>query len=446
MVTILTALRQVREDLAHIFSRQLIEAVCTQAGHRWRRRVCDPFTTIHLFILQVLNGNFPCSGLPHLADVRLTASAYCQARQRLPLEVFRRLLAMQVEHLNTEHRPESTWRGHRLVIVDGSGFSMPDTPALQKHFGQPGQQKPGCGFPVAHMLAVMEAGSGLLLDLLAFPLRTHDMRHVRQCHARLQADDIMLVDRGFSSYAHLALILKANLHVVMRTHQKQIIDFRPHRAMATKRNAKGRPRSRWLKRVGHLDQLVEYRKPSDAPVWLNSEDYEALPDRLIVRELRYRVSNRGYRTRWINLVTTLLDPDRYPARELAELYRRRWEIETDLRHLKRTLGMDVLKCKSVDGVLKEMFMFAIAYNLVRLVMLQAGRRQQIAPDRVSFVDALRWLRHASPGKPLPELLVNPLRPDRIEPRVIKRRLKEYDLMKQPRAELRKRLRKRRDAA
>lgn len=199
MVTILPALRQVREDLGQLLSRSFIEELCTQAGHRWRRRVCDPFTTIHLFILQVLNGNFACSGLPHLANVRLSAAAYCQARQRLPLEVFRRLLAALVGRLNGERRPESTWRGHRLVMLDGSGASMPDTPALQKHFGQSGQQKPGCGFPVAHMLAVMEAGTGLLLDLLAFPLRTHDMRFVRECHARLQPGDIIVTDRGFCS-------------------------------------------------------------------------------------------------------------------------------------------------------------------------------------------------------------------------------------------------------
>lgn len=164
MVTILPALRQVREDLGHVFSRTFIDQVCAQAGHRWRRRLCDPFTTIHLFILQVLNGNLACGGLPHLADLRVTASAYCQARQRLPLEVLRRLLAALVERLNGEHRPEAAWRGHRLVLMDGSGFSMSDTPDLQQHFGQPGQQRAGCGFPVAHILAVMEAGSGLLLD------------------------------------------------------------------------------------------------------------------------------------------------------------------------------------------------------------------------------------------------------------------------------------------
>ena len=242
-------------------------------------------------------------------------------------------------------------------------------------------------------------------------------------------------------------ILQANLHAVLRAHQKQIISFKPYRVMATsKRNAKGRPRSRWIRRLGHLDQIVEYRRQPNVPAWMSSEEYEALPECLLVRELRYRVPRRGYRTRWINLVTTLLDADQYPARELAELYGQRWQIETDLRYLKQTLGMDVLKCKSVDGVLKEMFVFAVIYNLVRLAMLKAARRQRVAPDRVSFIDALRWLRHASPGQPLRELLINPLRPHRFEPRVVKRRFDSYLLMTQPRTALRKRLQKQPHAA
>lgn len=216
--------------------------------------------------------------------------------------------------------------------------------------------------------------------------------------------------------------------------------------MANKRSAKGRPRSRWLKRLGYHDQLVEYRRQSDIPKWMSCDEYQALPDHLIVRELRYRLPRRGYRTQCINLVTTLVDADRYPAPELAELYGQRWQIETNLRHLKQTLGMDVLKCKSVDGILKEALVFGIVYNLVRLTMLKAGRRQQTMPDRVSFIDALRWLCHASPGQPLRELLVNPLRPHRFEPRVVKRRLDTYLLMKQPRAELRKRLQKQQHAA
>jgi Transposase DDE domain len=137
------------------------------------------------------------------------------------------------------------------------------------------------------------------------------------------------------------------------------------------------------------------------------------------------------------LVTTLLDPIVYPKADLAQLYLSRWQTEVNFRHLKTTMGMEVLHCKSVQGVLKELYMFALAYNLIRLVMLEASRRQKVPLDRISFVDALRWLRDAGPDTLLTPLVVNPSRPNRLEPRVIKRRMKEYPLMKKPRPKLRK---------
>ena len=193
--------------------------------------------------------------------------------------------------------------------------------------------------------------------------------------------------------------------------------------------------------MGRHDQLVEYTKPSATPIWMDQRRYANLPDMLLVRELRFRTPQRAHRTRVITLVTTLLDPERYPAAELAALYMQRWQIEVNFRHLKTTMGMEVLHCMSVDGVLKEMYMFALAYNLVRLVMLEASQCQQVPLDRISFVDALRWLRDATPTTPLTPLVVNRSRPNRLEPRVIKRRMKEYDLMTRPRDALRNRLRR-----
>lgn len=172
---------------------------------------------------------------------------------------------------------------------------------------------------------------------------------------------------------------------------------------------------------------------------MSREEYEALPATITVRELRYKVASPGFRTRRVTLVTTLLDPERYPAAELAELYGARWAIEVNLRHLKVTMGMDVLRCKSAEGVMKELYVFALAYNLVRRVMLQAAEQQGVEPDRVSFTDALRWLRHASPGDEWPPLIVNPKRPDRFEPRARKRRPKQYPPLSRPRHELRKAL-------
>jgi len=167
---------------------------------------------------------------------------------------------------------------------------------------------------------------------------------------------------------------------------------------------------------------------------MTAEAYAQLPASLLVRELRYRLLQRGYRTREVILVTTLLEADLYPANELAQLYGERWEIETNLRHLKQTLNMDVLRTKTPDGIHKELAMFAIVYNLVRLVMLEAAQQQAVTVTRISFSDAQRWLCHTH-GQPLRALIVLPHRPDRVEPRVRKRRPKNFPLMRRPRQTL-----------
>jgi hypothetical protein len=176
------------------------------------------------------------------------------------------------------------------------------------------------------------------------------------------------------------------------------------------------------------------------------EQYAALPATITVRELRYTIAIPGRRTRVVTLATTLLDPLKYPAAEVAELYGQRWQIETNFRHLKQTLGMDVLHCQTVEGVQKELMMYALVYNLVRLVMLEAAERQQVPVERISFVDAVRWLAAAVEGNAPLDLRVNPHRPNRVEPRVVKRRAKPYKLMNKPRQVLRKRLRAQGEAA
>jgi hypothetical protein len=447
MVTILPALCQVREDLAGLLERQTVERICRELEYTWRERQLDPYTTLHLFILQMVNQNTAMTHLPHLSGERFTPSAYCQARQRLPLELIQRLVdsfARGIEQSN----PLSLWRGHRIALVDGSGFSMPDTPELQAYFGQPGQQKPGCGFPVAHMLALIDAEAGFLHDVIISPLRTHDMKHAADLHPKLCPGDVVVGDRGFCSYAHLALILRANLHAVLRVHQKQIVSFHPHRPCThdLPKGNTGIPSSRWVQRLGHCDQLVMWQKPKSRPKWMSAEEYARLPGEILVREIKCRIADKNCRVREVTLVTTLLDPQRYPAAEIAGLYRLRWQVEVDLRDLKITLGMDVLKGRKVETVKKEALVFSLVYNLVRLVMLKAAERQRVKPNRISFIDALRWLQPARPDAPLPDLVVNPVRPGRVEPRCLKRRPKEYPLMKEPRRELRKRLQKQRDAA
>jgi len=320
---------------------------------------------------------------------------------------------------------------------------MPDNPVLQAHFGQPTNQKKGCGFPVAHILALFHVGTGLLLEINAAPLRSHDMSGIAGMLGFLMSGDVLVADRGFCSFAHLALLISRGAHAVFRVHQKQIVDFTPGRTHAQpgqKRIAKGMPRSRWVRAYGLMDQVVDYLKPKTRPAWMSAEEYARLPESIMVRELRYRIEAPGFRTAEVTLVTTLTDAEAYPAAALAELYLTRWRVEENLKSLKHTMKMDVLKCTTVEGVLKEMTVYAMAYNLVRLTMCRAAASQNVPPDRISFIDALRWLRDSKDGAEMPELVVNPTRPNRYEPRVRKRRPKQYPLMKEPRAELRKRLR------
>lgn len=435
-----TILKRLRQDVARRLEPESIHSVCHSVGHCWRESPLNPAAILHWFVTQILHGNTSLQHVSLLGGRLFTDSAYCQARARLPLAVFRGVLRNLIKAVVPDTQAEGTWRGHRTWLIDGSAFSMPDTPELQAKFGQPGLQAPGCGFPVAKILALFHAGTGLLMEVAAAPLRTHEMSRLGEVHPALGPGDVLVGDRAFCSFAHLAMLARGGIHGLFRLHQRQIVDFtpnRPHFRRGEDRADKGLPRSRWLRRLGMLDQVVEWIKPERRPDWMKAEEFDALPETLVVRELRYQVGGRGFRTRAITLVTTLLDEGPYPLDELAKLYGTRWRVELNFRHLKTTMKMDVLKCMSAEGVLKELTTFAIVYNLVRLVMLEAARRQDVEVERISFVDALRWLEQAEPGDDLPKLVVNPDRPNRYEPRVRKRRPKKYPLMKNPRSELRK---------
>ena len=229
----------------------------------------------------------------------------------------------------------------------------------------------------------------------------------------VHAGDVLVADRGFCSYAHLAMLFQAGIYGLFRLHQRTIVSFRKGRIHTQSRqlknqpSRKGLPTSRWIKWLASGDQIVEYFKPLQRPKWMTAKAYAALPASLLVRELRYRLAKRGFRTREVLLATTLLDNQRYSTQDLADLYGSRWKVETNLRHLKQTLGMDVLRTKSLNNVLKELAMFALVYNLVRLVMLDASDRQQVPVERISFVNALRWLCHAKRNTPFRPLLVVP---------------------------------------
>ena len=442
---IAAVLTRFKTDWAAQLQPDAILAVCQEAGYTsWRDRVLTPVTTIQLFLLQILHGNTACSHLPHLSGLRFSASAYCQARAKLPLHFFALLLERFGSAVQSSALDEGRWHGHRTFFVDGSGCSMPDTPALQKAFGQSTVQRPGCGFPMAHLLGLFHAGTGALLTRVVAPLLTHDLAQVPQVHPMLAPGDVLVADRGLCSYAHLARLAQAGVHAVLRVGARQIVDFTPGRPFVTpsvRRTpaVKGIPRSRWLKALGVQDQLVAWLKPTTCPSWLSREALAALPDSLVLREVRYRIGTSGFRTREITLITTLLDAETYGVRDLARLYRQRWQVETALAHLKTTMRMEVLHCKTVPGVLKELTVFAIVYNLVRLVMCQSATLQRLNIERISFIDALRWLGALGSEVPLDALIVNPLRPHRVEPRVKKRRPKSFPFMITPRHVLRQQL-------
>jgi hypothetical protein len=443
MLSIPQALKRIKGNLAEFLPEATLRHLCRDLHLSFRNRLLTPVVTTHLFLRQILEGNAPVPALQRITKFPFSLSAYCDARQRVPLPFFRRLHQAALGHCRPYAAADldGLWRGrHRVFFLDGSSFSMPDTLELREEFGQPGGQAEGCGFPTAHLLVQFDAHHGYIHRIIAAPLRTHDMAHAAFTHQGLRPGDIVGGDRAFCSYAHLALLHQRSLFGLFRAHQRQLICFqtrRPHVGPGrAKKGQAGLPRSRWLKRLGRDDQLVEYFKPTECPAWMDPKTYAALPASLVVRELRVKVKTPGCRVKVLTLVTTLLDRRRYPKSALARLYEQRWRVEVNLKHLKGTLGLDVLRCETRKGVLKELLMFVVVYNLVRRVMTEAARRQRVAPHRISFVDALRWLREAQRGEELPPLRVNPERPGRVEPRVRKRRPKQYDLMNKPRAVLR----------
>lgn len=300
-----------------------ILAACREAGHRWRERDLGPAVTVKMFLLQILFGNAPCHFVPHLADKDVTGSAYCTARGRLPLTALQSLLTRSTTKMVEAVGDVGLWLGHRLFLIDGSSFSRPDVDELRDPFGQSAQQTLGCGFPTAHWTALVHFGSGLFQKVLPAPLATHDLSEAPKLHPEFQAGDVLVGDRAFGTYAHVALLMCRGVHAVMRAHQRRRVDFTPDRPHAVPgRGAqaakKGRPRSQVIQRLGAQDQIVEWLRPTDVPLGMSAEEFAALPAARRVRELRYAVARPGYRVKHVTLVATLLDAKRYSAAQLAE--------------------------------------------------------------------------------------------------------------------------------
>ena len=416
MAEISTALARLRHNplAGDVRLDPLVGQLCRQAGHVWRERLLPPLVTLRLFILQILLGNTAITDLRQQSGVDFAASSYCEARARLPLAALQLLLAGMVDLVISSAR--KTCQAARVFLVDASSFSMPDTPELREHFGLPKGRRAGVkgvAYPVAKILGLLDLATGIFVRVLAQPLYTHEFATVSGVHDFLRAGDILLGDRGFSSYVHLALLWTRDVYGCFRLHQK-----RKYKSMG----------------------LQQWRKPEKCPTWMDLIAFALLPATLQVRLVKHQITRPGYRTKDLVIVTTLLDEQAWPDEKIAELYGCRWRIETCFDHLKTTMKMNVLKCQTVDGVLKELAVYLLVYNLVWLAMLRAAERQQVDVWRISLIDAVRYLAASWFGTGgVEKLIVNPVRTGRYEPRVIRRRMKAYDQMKRPRAELKARM-------
>jgi hypothetical protein len=379
---------------------------------------------------RVAQGLAPCSPL---------TGGYCKARQRLAASLLHGLLHQSGQRLQQGVPPAWLWHGRAVKIVDGSGVSMPDTEANQQEYPQLGSQKPGLGFPGARLVVGLSLACGAVLAAAVGRLKgknTSEPMLFHSLHASLEGDDVILADRYYCSYGEVALWSGRGIAIVMRLHQRRPADFQ-----------RGQ-------RLGREDHVVSWAKPK-RPAWLDEATYSALPATIEMRELRVRVPQRGFRTRVVLVATTLRDAAVFTKEELAGLYRARWYAELDLRSLKQTMQMDVLRCKTPAMVRKEIWGHLLVDNLLRATMAQAALRHGVGPRQVSLqgtrqtVAALHSLLAQATSTEQESIVSIVLwaiaphrvgtRPDRYEPRACKRRPKPYPLLRVPRQQARARL-------
>lgn len=434
-----TTLAQLQQHLRDFLPAPLLAAA--EDGPNSRDRVFTLRLTFECFVWQLLKPKTSCREvarhvqtlfrLHQRRPVRAGESAYIQARQRLPRERLERALRATAQA--ADRRAGSGGRlGNRPVkVVDGSTTHLPDTSKNQQRYPQPSTQRAGCGFPVIRFVALLSLGSGAILQVVMDSLRSHDLRLFRRLWKHLHKGDIVLGDRAFGEYSTLAQLPQHGVDVVARLHQKRKVDFRK-----TKRLAKG-------------DGLLVWTKGCNQSGLATTRQWQRMPDQITVRIIRFTTTIRGFRHRRVTLVTTLLNPHLYPAGQIIALYARRWSLELCFRDLKTTMGMETLRCQSPTMACKELLAYLIAHNLVRCVMAQAVARYSADLERVSFkgsVDALRQFSQAiaqARSQKLRQLLwedlllnlardLVPRRPNRSEPRAVKRRPKPYPLLNRPR--------------
>lgn len=393
-----------------------------------RERLFPPTDTLSMFLGQALSADRSCQAAVDEAAVkRLTGGlpvcsthtgAYCRARQRLPLEMVRTLTHVTARRMSEQALPAWRWRGQPVRLVDGTTVPMPDTAANQARYPQSPSQKPGLGFPLCRLLGLVCLGSGAILDAAIGPYRGKggdEQSLLRSVLDRLEHGDLLLGDAYFATYFLLCTLHERGIDAVFEQQgaRRRSTDFR-----------RGR-------RLGERDHLIDLPKPKARPTWMSPEAYTSAPERLTVREL-----HAGGRV----LITTLLCPKHTPKSELKALYRQRWHIELDLRHIKTTLGMELLSCKTPAMAEKEIWVYLLAYNLIRVMMAAAATLAECLPRQLSFKHTVQlWLIWHRRGLDCNDLRLGELlllvaqqkvgnRPGRIEPRAVKRRPKPFPLL------------------
>ena len=451
--------RQFAQDSQLPFSDVLAEDLVTQTlaavGVFWIDRIYSPLVTLWVFLSQVLSADHSCRGaVARLIAYRVSrgqkpcsakTGAYCQARERLPEKFFSTLACSVGRALDdkTEHRWR--WKGRRVYLFDGTTVDLPDTPENQEAYPQVYNQKPGLGFPLARVGAIISLACGAILNLGVCRYAGKGQGEVsllRQLWDILCPGDILLTDCLQANWLNIVLVKERGLDLVSRLNKaNRTADFR-----------RG-------KRLGHQDHIVRWRKPASIRSLDRASD-QTLPEFITIRETKIRVTQPGFRTKAIVIVTTLLDPQQTTKEDLATLYRARWNNELDLRSIKSTMQMHELRCKTPESVRKEIWTHALAYNLIRTLMAQAATTHGILPRTISFKGTLQTLEAFQPmieqrfdHDPAQRLrlyqnLLDAVathrvadRPDRFEPRAKKKRRDHYAWLTSPRKLIKRRMAK-----
>lgn len=440
------ALNEARQQgelyFAGLLSEDRILSAFDETRWVWQAWIYTPAVTIWVFLSQCLSSDHSCSeAVARLIAWRLASGlkpcsaktgAYCTARDGLPEEACLELMRHTGRYVDDQAPSQWLWCGRRVRVVDGSTITMSDTIDNQREYPQQPNQKPGCGFPIARILVVFSLAMGTVLDTAIGQYegkQTGENSLFRALHKHLRGGDVVLADRYYSGWFDIALLHERGIDIVVRKHQLRPTDFR-----------RGR-------RLGREDHLVCWGKPQ-RPDWMSKEQYAALPESLSMREVRIQVTQKGFRTQELVVVTTLQEAEEYSAADIAQLYRRRWQAELNLRSLKVVLQMDHLRSKTPHRIRNEFYIHLTAYNLIRQLMATAASQADVEPWKVSFKGTLQAINQLLPSlgadistdrwcEALWEAILSHEvgnRPDRVEPRVKKRRPKEYDLMVRPRRE------------